>query len=34
MFKDVARYIEFYNTKRYQSKLNNLTPLEFKNQIA
>ncbi|HFU9483896.1 TPA: IS3 family transposase [Streptococcus agalactiae] len=34
MVNDVARYIEFYNTQRYQSKLNNLTPLEFRNQVA
>lgn len=27
---DVERYIEFYNTQRYQAKLNNLTPLEFR----
>ncbi|MGY3781020.1 IS3 family transposase, partial [Streptococcus gallolyticus] len=31
---DVERYIEFYNTQRYQAKLNNLTPLEFRNQVA
>lgn len=34
LVNDVARYIEFYNTQRYQSKLNNLTPLEFRNQVA
>ncbi|MBF0787194.1 IS3 family transposase, partial [Streptococcus sp. 19428wC2_LYSM12] len=27
-------YIEFYNTRRYQTKLNNLTPIEFRNQVA
>ncbi|MGV3097956.1 IS3 family transposase [Streptococcus thoraltensis] len=27
-------YIEFYNTQRYQTKLNNLTPGEFRNQVA
>ncbi|MGY3779925.1 IS3 family transposase [Streptococcus gallolyticus] len=26
--------MEFYNTQRYQAKLNNLTPLEFRNQVA
>ncbi|MGT2715584.1 transposase [Streptococcus respiraculi] len=26
--------IQFYNTQRYQAKLNNLTPLEFRNQVA
>lgn len=31
---DVKRYIQFYNTQRYQAKLNNLTPLEFRNQVA
>ena len=27
-------YISFYTTQRYQEKLNNLTPLEFRNQVA
>lgn len=31
---DVESYIEFYNTQRYQTKLNNLTPWEFRNQVA
>lgn len=31
---DVECYIEFYNTQRYQTKLNNLTPGEFRNQVA
>ncbi|MEX2804724.1 IS3 family transposase [Streptococcus sp. H31] len=26
--------MHFYNTQRYQAKLNNLTPLEFRNQVA
>ncbi|WP_416222798.1 IS3 family transposase [Streptococcus sp. 19428wC2_LYSM12] len=26
--------MEFYNTRRYQTKLNNLTPIEFRNQVA
>ncbi|MGY3780897.1 IS3 family transposase [Streptococcus gallolyticus] len=26
--------MDFYNTQRYQEKLNNLTPLEFRNQVA
>ncbi|MGY3780495.1 IS3 family transposase [Streptococcus gallolyticus] len=26
--------MDFYNTQRYQAKLNNLTPLEFRNQVA
>ncbi|WP_353955347.1 IS3 family transposase, partial [uncultured Streptococcus sp.] len=25
---------DFYNTQRYQEKLNNLTPFEFRNQVA
>lgn len=29
---DVEAYIDFYNTQRYQAKLNNLTPFEFRNQ--
>ncbi|WP_369908299.1 IS3 family transposase, partial [Streptococcus hyointestinalis] len=24
----------FYNTQRYQAKLSNLTPFEFRNQVA
>ncbi|MGT2835478.1 IS3 family transposase [Streptococcus hyointestinalis] len=24
--------MDFYNTQRYQAKLNNLTPFEFRNQ--
>ncbi len=31
---DIDRYIHFYNTQRYQTKLNNLTPCEFRNQVA
>ena len=31
---DVEAYIKFYNTQRYQAKLNNLTPFEFRNQAA
>ncbi|KXT62378.1 Mobile element protein [Streptococcus gallolyticus] len=31
---DVEAYIDFYNTQRYQAKRNNLTPLEFRNQVA
>ncbi|MBF0778755.1 IS3 family transposase, partial [Streptococcus cuniculi] len=26
--------VQFYNTQRYQAKLNNLTPWEFRNQVA
>ncbi|WP_414490967.1 IS3 family transposase [Streptococcus hyointestinalis] len=26
--------MDFYNTQRYQAKLNNLTPFEFRNQAA
>ncbi|MBF0702327.1 IS3 family transposase, partial [Lactobacillus murinus] len=26
--------IEFYNTQRYQTKLNSLTPEEYRNQAA
>lgn len=31
---DVEAYIDFYNTQRYQAKLNNLNPFEFRNQVA
>lgn len=34
LVEDVENYIEFYNTQRYQTKLNNLTPQEFRNQVA
>ncbi|WP_416222666.1 IS3 family transposase, partial [Streptococcus cuniculi] len=27
-------YVQFYNTQRYQAKLNNLPPWEFRNQVA
>lgn len=30
----IDSYIRFYNETRFQSKLNNLTPLEFRNQVA
>lgn len=32
--KTVADYIEFYNTDRFQSKLNNLSPVEFRTKAA
>jgi transposase InsO family protein len=28
----IDKYIEFYNTKRIQSKLKSLTPLEYRSQ--
>lgn len=30
--KEINRYIDFYNNKRYQNKLKGLTPIEFRNQ--
>ncbi|MBU5279936.1 IS3 family transposase [Ligilactobacillus animalis] len=27
-------YIKFYNTQRYQTRLNSLTPEEYRNQAA
>lgn len=30
----VKKYIHFYNNERFQSKLNNLTPIEYRNQVA
>ncbi|WP_412679564.1 IS3 family transposase [Brevibacillus choshinensis] len=32
--KAVADYIEFYNTDRFQSKLNNLSPVEFRTKVV
>lgn len=32
VLESVSRYIEFYNTERFQSKLNNLTPIEYRRQ--
>ncbi|HEU3700829.1 TPA: IS3 family transposase [Streptococcus pneumoniae] len=32
LMTDIDRYIHFYNTQRYQAKLNKLTPLEFRTQ--
>jgi putative transposase len=32
--KAVERYITFYNHKRFQKKLNNLTPIEFRGKAA
>ncbi|MGT2636833.1 IS3 family transposase [Streptococcus ratti] len=34
MVSDISHYIHFYNTQPYQAKLNNPTPLEFRNQVA
>ena len=31
---NIDHYIQFYNTQRYQEKRNNLTPLEFRKQVA
>ncbi len=31
---DINDYIKFYNTQRYQTKLNSLTPEEYRNQAA
>ncbi|WP_429637515.1 IS3 family transposase [Anoxybacillus kestanbolensis] len=32
--KAVERYITFYNHKRFQKKLNNLTPIEFRGKAT
>ena len=34
LVEDINDYIEFYNTQRYQTKLNSLTPEEYRNQAA
>lgn len=31
---DIKEYINFYNTKRLQKKLNSLSPLEYRAQAA
>jgi len=31
--KDIAEYITYYNTKRYQKNLGNLTPLEYRKSL-
>jgi putative transposase len=32
VLESVSRYIEFYNNERFQAKLNNLTPVEYRCQ--
>ncbi|MGO1590138.1 MAG: IS3 family transposase [Alkalibacterium gilvum] len=32
--KDIDEYMEFYNFEHLQEKKNNLTPMEFRYQIA
>lgn len=34
LVKSIHRYMNFYNNKRYQEKLNSLTPVEYRNQAA
>lgn len=34
VIKAVQGYIHFYNTERFQKKLNNLTPLEYRNKVV
>ena len=34
LVEDINDYIKFYNTQRYQTKLNSLTPEEYQNQAA
>lgn len=34
LVEDINDYIESYNTQRYQTKLNSLTPEEYRNQAA
>ncbi|WP_414858779.1 IS3 family transposase [Paenibacillus sp. Soil724D2] len=31
---EVHRYIHFYNHKRFQKKLNNLSPVEYRTKAA
>ncbi|WP_420535053.1 IS3 family transposase [Brevibacillus formosus] len=32
--REVKQYIHFYNRERFQQKLNNLSPYEFRTQVA
>ncbi|MFC4559991.1 IS3 family transposase, partial [Virgibacillus kekensis] len=34
LVQDIDRYIQFYNERRYQEKLNSLTPLEYRYQAV
>lgn len=34
VLRSVKRYMWYYNNKRFQKKLNNLTPIEFRNKAA
>jgi len=34
VFQAVDRYIHFYNTERFQAKLENLSPMEYRAKVA
>ncbi|WP_374218355.1 IS3 family transposase [Bacillus bingmayongensis] len=34
VFKAIRRYMRYYNNKRFQKKLNNLSPAEFRTKTA
>ncbi len=34
LVSDIKRYMRFYNEERYQQKLNNLAPIEYRYQVA
>ncbi|PFZ48093.1 hypothetical protein COL58_16850 [Bacillus wiedmannii] len=34
VFKAIKRYISYYNNKRFQKRLNNLSPIEFGTKAA
>ncbi|WP_429779109.1 IS3 family transposase [Bacillus wiedmannii] len=34
VFKAIRRYMRYYNDKRFQKKLNNLSPVEFRTKAA
>ncbi|WP_141522257.1 IS3 family transposase [Bacillus pseudomycoides] len=34
IFKSIRRYMKYYNNRRFQKKLNNLSPIEFKTKAA
>ncbi|WP_091737071.1 IS3 family transposase [Marininema mesophilum] len=34
LINEIHRYIRFYNTKRFQKKLSNLSPVEYRTKVA
>ncbi|MFD1427734.1 IS3 family transposase [Kroppenstedtia sanguinis] len=34
LINEIHRYIRFYNTERFQKKLNNLSPVGYRTKVA